>query len=149
MNNKFERNFIITDCQKLMRDAIAVHRSQIESKRFLATERMMGPVFYREKSKLVLSFGRQMGHSTFIAQNANLNDVVVVYNERMKEEWKRYHSFSVITTDQIKRERYKGMGHCCDILWFDGSSVYEKLDYVEYIDLCGYLWPGQVVVLGE
>ena len=151
MNDKFEKEFSIRHhCQALMRDAIAAHRNQVDNERFRSQEKDLGSIFYAEKRKLTLSFGRLMGHSTFIVKNAIPNDIVVVYNERMKNEWERYHSFPVITIGQIRGGRgYQGLDHPCDILWFDGSSVYEKLETAEYIGLCGYFQPVQIVVLGE
>lgn len=149
MNDRFNREFDISHCQTIMNDAIIIHRNKMNNERFRDQQKFLGLYSYRENHKLTLSFGRQMGHSTFISKNANLNDVIVVYNERMKNDWVKYHSFRIITIDQIRTGRYKGLDHLCDILWFDGLYVYEKLEANECNWLCSYFQPTQVVVLGE
>lgn len=149
MNDRFNREFDISHCQTIMNDAIIIHRNKMNNERFRDQQKFLGLYSYRENHKLTLSFGRQMGHSTFISKNASLNDVIVVYNERMKNDWVKYHSFRIITIDQIRRGRYKGLDHLCDILWFDGLYVYEKLEANECNWLCSYFQPTQVVVLGE
>lgn len=151
MNNEFEKEFTISRCQALMRNAIDIHRNKMNNERFRDQQKFLGLYSYRENHKLTLSFGRQMGHSTFIAKNIISNDVLVVYNESMKNEWVKHHSVPVITTDQIKGGRYKGLSgnRLCDILWFDGLYVYEKLEVNECNWLCSYFQPTQIVVLGE
>lgn len=150
MNDRFNREFDISHCQTIMNDAIIIHRNKMSSQRFRNQEKVVSFNSYIKQRKLVLNFGRQMGHSTFIAKNAIPNDIVVVYNESMKNEWIKHHSVPVITIDQIKRERYKGLlNRYCDILWFDGLYVYEKLDEPNCFWLCNYFLPTQIVVLGE
>jgi|SRR6185312_1746673 len=143
--------------QIVMAEVIDAHRSGLKEEGMLLKLKQMGPDFYHEFATLNLSFGRASGHTTFIQQNARPNDIIIVYNEFMRECFIRNGQLSfdrnhIVTVNELDRKA-RGIKFDKPIIWIDGQRVYhtvlESKNIADYIGFIERVCPVEIIVLGE
>lgn len=118
----------LTDISSAIDVVIDCHQRIMCSRRMQSLKAAMpSNEFMRDCRTVRINMGRQIGHSTYIAQHANLNDIIIVNNTGELNFFKKTHSCKydcpVVTIKEFLNNK-----HSVDTVWIDGSHVIGNCD---------------------